>query len=104
MKEQDLHAAIIELKAILEDMKALLAWYKFKQLEAAQRSITNLRFYDTTLDDLNNKYSSFLLLASQIHAEVNNQNIPQSKLKIIKKELTKTELQAYYLGSGVRIY
>jgi len=104
MKEKDLQAAIVELKAILEDMKTLLAWHKLKRFEAAQHPFSNLMFYDTTLNDLNNKYSFFSLLASHIHAGVNNQNIPQSKLKIIKKELTKIELQAYYLGSGVRIY
>ena len=104
MKEQDLQAAIVELKGILEDMKALLAWHKLKQFEGAQRSFSNLVFYDTTLNDLNDKYSTFLLLASQIHTGVNNQKISQSKLKIIKKELTKLELQAFYLGSGIRFY
>jgi len=104
MKEQDLQAAMVELKGILEDMKALLVWHRLKRFEATQRSVSNLIFYDTTLNDLNNKYSTFLLLASQIHAGINNQNTPQSKLKIIKKELTKIELQAYYLGSDVRIY
>jgi len=104
MKEQDLQAAIVELKGILEDMKALLAWHKLKCFEATQRSSSNLIFYDTTLHDLNNKYSIFLLLASRIHTGVNNQTIPQSKLKIIKKELTKIELQAFYLGSGIRFY
>ena len=104
MKEKDLQAAIIELKAILEDMKTLLAWHKLKRFEATQHPFSNLIFYDTTLNDLNNKYSIFLLLASQIHAGINNQNISQSKLKIIKKQLTKIELQACYLGSGVRIY
>ena len=104
MKEKDIQAAIVELKGILEDMKALLAWHKLKQFEAMQRSFSNLVFYDTALGDLNNKYSIFLLLASQIHAGVDNQNIPQAKLKIIKKELTKIELQAYYLGSGIRFY
>ena len=104
MKEKDLWVAIVELKGILEEMKALLAWHKLKRFEAAQHPFSNLMFYDTTLGDLNNKYSMFLLLASQIHAEVNNQNIPKSKLIILKKELTKIELQAYYLGSGIRIY
>ena len=104
MKEQDLQAAIIELKSILEDMKALLAWHKLKRFEATQRSSSNLVFYDTTLNDLNNKYSIFLLLASWIHTGVNNQKTPQNKLKIIKKELTKIELQAFYLGSGIRFY
>ena len=60
MKEQDLQAAIAELKSILEDMKALLEWHKLKGFEAKQRLVTNLRFYDTTLNDLNNKYSEFL--------------------------------------------
>lgn len=104
MKEKNLHAAIAELKAILEDMKTLLAWHKVKRFEATQHPFSNLMFYDTTLGDLNNKYSSFSLLASQIHAEVNNQNIPKSKLIIIKKELTKIELQAYYLGSEIKFY
>ena len=104
MREKDLQTAIIELKGILEEMKALLAWHKLKCFEATQRSFCNLMFYDTSLNDLSNKYSSFLLLASQIHAGVNNQNIPKRKLKIIKKELTKIELQAYYLGTDVRIY
>ena len=104
MKEQDLQAAIIELKGILEDMKALLSWHKLKHLEATQESVSNVRFYDTTLKDLNNKYSSFLLLASQIHCGLDHEKISQSKLKTIKKELTKIELQAYYLGSAVRIY
>jgi len=104
MKEQALQAAIVELRAILEDMKALLAWHKLKCFEARQRSFSNLMFYDTTLSDLNNKYATFSLLASQIHAGVNNQKIPQSKLKIIKKELAKIELQAFYLGSGIRFY
>lgn len=104
MKERDLEAAIVELRGILEEMKALLAWHKLKRFEAVQRSFSNLIFYDTTLTDLNNKYATFLLLASRIHAGVNNQKIPQSKLKIIKKELTKIELQAFYLGSGIRFY
>ena len=104
MKEKDLQAAIIELKGVLEDMKTLLAWHKLKRFEIAQHSFSNLMFYDTTLNDLNNKYSMFLLLASQLHAEVNNQSIPQSKLRIIKKELTKIELQAFYLGSDIRFY
>ncbi|MFC1675934.1 hypothetical protein ACFL3G_02585 [Planctomycetota bacterium] len=104
MKEQDLQAAIIELKAILEDMKALLAWHKLKRFEAAQHPVSNLMFYDASLNDLNNKYSFFSSLASQIHTGINNQNIPKSKFKVIKKELTKIELQAYYLGSNVRIY
>ena len=104
MKEKDLQAAIVELKGILEDMKALLAWHKLKRFEVAQHPFSNLMFYDTTLNDLNNKYSMFLFLASQIHAEVNNQSVPQSKLNVIKKELTKIELQAFYLGSGIRFY
>ena len=104
MTEQDLEDAIVELKSILEDMKALLAWHKLKRFEAAQHPFSNLMFYDTTPNDLNNTYSMFLLLASQIHAGIDNQNIPQNKHKIIKKELTKIELQAYYLGSGIRIY
>ena len=104
MEEKDLQAAIVELKAILEDMKALLAWHKLKRLEAAQRSFSNLIFYDTTPSDLNNKHSVFSLLASQVHAGLNNQNISRSGLKIIKKELMKIELQVYYLGSDVRIY
>jgi len=104
MKEQDLQAAIVELKGILKDMKTLLAWHRLKRFEATQHSSSNLVFYDTTINDLNDKYSLFLLLASRIHARVNNQNISGSKLKIIKKELTKIELQAYYLGSGIRFY
>lgn len=104
MKEQDLQAAIVELKGILEDMKALLAWQKLKRFEAVQRSLSNLMFYDTTLTDLNNKYATFLLLASRIHAVVDNQKIRQSKFEIIKKELTTIELQAFHLGSGIRFY
>jgi len=104
MKEQDLQAAIIKLKGILEDMKALLAWHRLKRFETAQHSFSNLMFYDTTLGDLNNKYSNFSVLASQIHAKVNNQNIPQSRSKILKKQLAKIELQACYLGSGIRFY
>ena len=104
MKEQDLQAAIVELRIIFEDMKALLAWHKLKRFEATQHPFSNLMFYDTTLDDLNSKHSSFSLLASQIHAEVNNQNIPKSKLSVIRKQLTKIELQACYLGSGIRFY
>ena len=104
MKEKDLQAAVVELKGILEDMKALLAWHKLKRFEASQHPFSNLMFYDTTLNDLNNKYSMFLLLASQIHTEVNNQNIPKSKLSVIKKELTKIELQAFCLGSDIRFY
>ena len=104
MKEKKLQAAVVELKGILEDMKALLAWHKLKRFEASRQTFSNLKLYDTSLNDLNNKYSMFLLLASRIHAEVDNQNIPKSKLIILKKELTKIELQAYYLGSGVRVY
>jgi hypothetical protein len=104
MKEKDLQAAIIELKGVLEDMKTLLAWHKLKRFEIAQHPFSNIMFYDTTLNDLNNKYSIFSLLASQIHAEVNNQKIPQSRLSVIKKELTKIELQAFYLGSDIRFY
>ncbi len=104
MKEKDLQAAIIELKGILEDMKALLAWHKLKRFEAAQHPFSNLIFYDTTLNDLNNKYSMFLLLASQIHTGIDNKNIPEITLNAITKQLTTIELQAYYLGSGVRIY
>ena len=99
-----MQAAIVELKGMLEDMKALLAWHKLKRFEVVQHPFSNLMFYDTTLNDLNNKYSIFLLLASQIHAEVNNQSIPQNKLSVIKKELTKIELQAFYLGSDIRFY
>ena len=104
MKEQDLQAAIAELKDILEEMKALLAWHKLKRFEAAQRSFSNLMFYDTTLTDLNNKYATFLLLASRIHTGVDDRKNPQSKFEIIKKELTTIELQAFYLGSGIRFY
>ena len=104
MKGQNLQAAIIELKAILEDMKALLAWHKLKRYETAKHPFPNIMFYDTTLNELNHKYSTFLLLASQIHAGLNNQNIPKSKLSLTKQQLTKIELRAYYLGSGVRIY
>lgn len=104
MKEENLQAAIVELKAILEDMKALLAWHKLKRFEATQRPFSNLMFYDTTLCDLNNRYLTLLSLASQIHAALNNQKIPKSKLSVIKKQLTKIELQAYYLGSGIRFY
>ena len=104
MKEKNLEAAIVELKSILEDMRALLEWHKLKQSETRQQSSSNLRFYDATIGDLNNKYSEFLLLASRIHTGVDNQNIPQSTLMAIEKQLTTIELQAYYLGSGVRIY
>ena len=104
MNQQDLQAAIVELKGILEEMRALLAWHRLKQFEAKQHQSLNLRFYDTTAGDLNNKYSEFLLLASQIHTGVDNKIIPQSTLRAIKKQLTTIELQAYYLGSGVRIY
>jgi hypothetical protein len=104
MKEKDLRAAIVELRGILEEMKALLAWHKLKRFEAAQYPFSNLMFYDTTLSDLNNKYSMFLSLASQIHAGINNQSSSQSKLSVIKTEFTKLELQAFYLGSGIRFY
>ena len=104
MNQQDMQAAIVELKGILEEMRALLAWHRLKQFEAKQRPGSNLRFYDATIGDLNNKYSEFLLLASRIHTGIDNQNIPQSRLRAIKKQLTTIELQAYYLGSGVRIY
>ena len=104
MKEQGLQAAIVELKGILKDMKTLFEWYRLKRFEATRRSSLNLVFYDTTINDLNDKYFLFLLLASRIHTGLNNQNIPESKLKIIKKELTKIELQAFYLGSGIRFY
>ncbi len=104
MKEEDLQAAIVELKGILKDMKTLLEWHRLERFEATQRPFSNLVLCDTTLNDLNNRYSTFLLLASQINAGVNNQKISQSKLKIIKKELTKIELQAFYLGSGIRFY
>ncbi|MBN2454916.1 MAG: hypothetical protein JXB29_00025 [Sedimentisphaerales bacterium] len=84
MKEKDLLAAIVELNNILEDMKALLEWHRLKQSEAKQQSGSNLRFYDVTIGDLNNKYSEFLLLASRIHTGFDNQNIPQSKLRAKK--------------------
>ena len=104
MKEQDLQAAIVELKGILEDMKTLLEWHRLKRFEATQHSFSNLAFYDTALNELNDKYSTFRLLASRIHTSVNNQNIQRSKLRIIKKKLTKIELQAFYLGSHIRFY
>ena len=104
MKEKELQAGITELKGILEGMKTLLEWHKLKQFEATQHLASNLRFYDTTLNDLDNKYASFLLLASQIHGEIDEKNILQSKLRVIRKQLTRIELQACYLGSGIRFY
>ena len=100
MKKNKFESAIVELKRILGDMKALLEWHKLKRFEAAKNAFPNLMFHDTTLIDWNNKYSTFLLLASKIHAKIDNQNISQT----IKKELVKLELQAFYLGSHVRIY
>lgn len=104
MNIQKLRTGIIELKGILEEMKALLEWHKLRRFESTQRPSSNLQFHDTTLNDLDNKYASFLLLASQIHAELDSSNIPQDNYRITKKEFIKLELQAYYLGSDVRIY
>ena len=104
MNNHQLQTAIGELKDILGDMKAIWQWHKLKQLENTQESVSNLRFYDTNISDLNEKYSQLLFVSSQVHMAINKSNLSPNELKVIKKELIKIELQAFYLGSGVNIY
>ena len=102
MKKQDLQPALNELGSLLEDMKTLLEWHKLKQFEAEQNCASTVRFYDTTTMDLKDKYSSFLSLASQIHAAVGEEGLAADKFKTLKKQLAKMEHQAYFLGSAIR--
>ena len=104
MNNRELQAAIIELNNILEEMKTLLQWHKLKRSEAMQISVSNFIFQDTTFMDLNTKYSQLQFRIYQIHNEIKDSNIPENKIKAAKKEITKIELQAFYLGSGIRFY
>ena len=104
MNNRELQAAIIELNNILEEMKTLLQWHKLKRFEATQISVSNFMFQDTTFMDLNTKYSQLQFRIYQIHNEIKDSNIPKNKIKTAKKEITKIELQAFYLGSGIRFY
>jgi hypothetical protein len=104
MEKQALQPSLKELQGVLNDMKALLEWHKLKQFEAQQGPTSALRFHDTTWADLNNRYFSFLSLALQIHAAIAKKTADGNRFNNIKKQLTKIELQAYFLGSGIRFY
>ena len=94
------------LQQILEEMKALLAWQQLKTTEARQRPFTSIRFNDTTQQDLLDKYSLFHSISMRIRSilDDSNVNITRTQRVRIKSQLTKLELQAYYLGSPIRIY
>ena len=106
MAEAGLEAGLKRLKELLKQMKALLAWQRFKLCEAEQRPIMNIRFNDMTYMDLMDRYSSFLTVSTQIHRilDENNAKISKAEQGRIKSELLTMEYQVYYLGSGIRFF
>jgi len=106
MAEAELEAGLKRLKELLKQMKALLAWQRFKLCEAKQRPIMNIRFNDMTYMDLMDRYSSFLTVSTQIHRilDENNAKISKAGQGRIKSELLTMEYQVYYLGSGIRFF
>jgi len=106
MTETVLLARLKTLQHILEEMKALLAWQQLKTTETRQRPSTSIRFNNTTQQDLLDKYSLFHSISMRIRSilDDSNTNITRKQRACIKSQLTKFELQAYYLGSPIRIY
>jgi len=106
MAEAELEAGLKRLKQLLEQMKALLAWQRFKIGEAKQRPIMNIRFNDTTYIDLMDRYTSFLAVSTQIHRilDENNAKISKAEQSRIKSKLLTMKYQVYYLGSGIRFF
>ncbi len=106
MAEAELEAGLQSLKQLLEQMKALLAWQRFKISEAKQRSIMNIRFNDTTYMDLMDRHSSFLAVSTQMHRilDENNTTISKAEQSRIKSELLTMEYQVHYLGSDIRFF
>ena len=106
MTEAELKESLQHLKQVLEQMKALSAWQRFKLSEARQRPITNIIFNDTTYVDLMDRYASFLTLSTRIHCilDENKAQISKAERRRIRSELLKIEYQVYYLGSDIRFY
>jgi hypothetical protein len=106
MAEAELEAGLQSLKQLLEQMKALLAWQRFKISEAKQRPIMNIRFNDTTNMDLMDRHSSFLTVSTRIHRflDKDNAKISKAEKSRIKSELLTMEYQVHYLGSGIRFF
>ena len=106
MEEVDLKADLKALRQILQEMKELLAWQQLKHIEAKQRSISGIRFFDTTSTDLLDKYSSFLSISMQMHhiLDKGKTKITKAEQSRVKSELMTMEYQVHYLGSGVRVF
>jgi hypothetical protein len=106
MAEAGLETGLQHLKQLLEQMKAMLAWQRFKLSEAKQRPIMNIRFTDMTYIDLMDRYSSFLTVSTQIHRilDKDNAKISKAEKSRIKSELLTMEYQVHYLGSGIRFF
>jgi len=106
MAEAGLEAGLQHLKQLLEQMKAMLAWQRFKISEVKQRPIMNIRFNDTTNMDLMDRYSAFLAILTRIHRflDKDNTKISQAEKSRIKSELMTMEYQVHYLGSGIRFF
>ena len=106
MAEAGLEAGVQSLKQLLKQMKAMLAWQRFKLSEAKQRPIMNITFNDTTNMDLIDRYSSFFAISTQIHRflDQDNAKISKAEKSRVKSELLTMEYQVHYLGSGIRFF
>ena len=106
MAEAGLEAGLQSLKQLLKQMKAMLAWQRFKISEAKQRPIMNVRINDTTNMDLMDRYSSFFAISTRIHRYLDEDNVKISKAEKsrIQSELLTREYQVHYLGSGIRFF
>ncbi len=104
MSKQHIPEAIDELNAMFEELKALLAWHRFKQWENRQCGPVNFQCDDTLLQDLNNRYLAFLSQAMRIRAALDDPKLTEHKRKTFQQQIAQLELQAGYLGSPVNIY
>ena len=89
--QTDLH----DLRADIEQMKALLAWTDLKKSEAVKNQEAFLRFDDPTQTDLSNAYSHYLATLGSLRdwLKVHWGRVQKSDHLYILKELAKTEGQ-----------
>jgi hypothetical protein len=105
-QNQQLTGQLNELKNIIEEVKAILEWYKLKIFERSSNPSLTVFLQDDTFQQITDKQAAFQSLWIEITLLLQDKTIPLSQNQRIEfqKELKKLSLQFYYLGSDVRIY
>ncbi len=106
MKTAELQKSLRYLAELMDNMKALIEWQRLKQIEAYCNRGSSLRFYDSTGEQLFDKYNDFLFEASWLRKQLRRykNQIPPKEFQSMTSQLNKLLAKLYYLGTEVRIY